>query len=727
MWLFGYWTRWYAGRYLKVGGIDPKRKIIKFSPPWPYHRARGYKHGGYLKGAPYFAVNLLCELDTPGEWYLDRDTGKLYFWPPSPIEKGRAVASMLEQPLVTVRGASHVVFRGVTFEAGRADGVVVEGGEDVILAGCIVRNMGNWGVKIDGGRHHAVVGCDIYNTGDGGVSLIGGDVKTLTPSGHLVENCCIHNMDRWNRAGYQPGIYLEGVGHRVSHCLIYDGPHQGIRVRGNDHVLEYTEVHDTPYEAREMGTYYMYGSYRVLSERGNVALYCYFHHVPYTRALEKGFVGGGRVVFHIDHMNGGMTIYGNIFHALEAPSGAFFSGGRENKLENNIVYDCTAGIRIGDRSWVYGAENKPPRNRYEAYLRSLHVDRPPWSVRYLDLARIFERPREERPLPENNLIARNIGVKVGDFINVAPLPLKFATIAHNWEGADPGFADPDRGNFAIRPDSRVFGAIGFDPIPVERIGLYKDELRATWPVHHKVDTHEHGRVLRKPLDKLPTHVVPRRAATITIDGRLDPAEWRGLKKTDAIRIDRSPNTGPSPAPPSFAWILHDDKALYIGILNKVNPARPLTPHKDSWWRGDMLEVIIEGQRGVGTQGWWPDERETGPLFYLLGDFRGDFDTYRIAGLPRLQAERLRQTTQYAARVVDASAWTAEFRIPFASICINPKDRRGFCFNIGVNKLGTKIDPSWPRSKRGIATWVAWVGTEGPNWEVWNAGRLVLAR
>jgi hypothetical protein len=32
------------------------------------------------------------------------------------------------------------------------------------------------------------------------------------------------------------------------------------------------------------------------------------------------------------------------------------------------------------------------------------------------------------------------------------------------------------------PDAEVFRRIGFRPIPVEEIGLYQDDYRATWPM-----------------------------------------------------------------------------------------------------------------------------------------------------------------------------------------------------------------------------------------------------
>ena len=725
-WLYGYWSRWYAGRYLPVVAVEPEKKTIRLGPRVTHRGSSKYKGGIILKGAPYFGVNLLCELDTPGEWYLDRGNALLYFWSPSPIEKGCAVVSVLEEPLLSLDGASHVVFRGLTLEAGRGDGVRIDRGEGVLLAGCVIRNVGNWGAIVggmgdgnealtdltQGGRNHGVIGCDISHTGDGGVSLMGGDVRTLTPSGHFIENCHLHHFDRWNRAGYQPGINFDGVGCRASHNLLHDGPHQAVRVRRNDHLFEYNEVHDTPYEAREMGLYYMYGRSRVLGERGNVARYNNFHHVPYTTALAKGFVGGGTFIFLIDHMNGGMTIYGNLFHALEYP-GTIYSGGRENMIENNVFYRCIRAVTLEDRSWVYNAENRPPNHLLENYLRGVQHDRPPWSVRYPQLATVLDK--ENPALPENNLVARNISVKVVQFLRMVPVVRELATIESNWEGRDPGFVDPESGNFAIRPDSAVFGAIGFDPIPVERIGLYRDELRATWPVHHEVGTHGHTSAGRKALKDMPTCLARPGTGAITIDGQLDPTEWDGLKREDAVVLDRSPYGGPTNAPKSYAWIRRDDDCLYIAVLNEVNGANPLTKGK-SWWQSDMVEVIIEGQTGVNTQGWWPDGRELGPLFYLVGNFDGEFDSIQMAGLPRAPAEKLGRTARYGARVRDASCWTAEWRIPFASVCLDPARSTGCCFNIGVGKPGT------PKAK-----WAVWVGTKGPNWEVWNAGRLVLRR
>ncbi|HUU60053.1 MAG TPA: hypothetical protein VMZ50_10950 [Phycisphaerae bacterium] len=62
--LHGYWFWDWSDAYEKVESIDTEKRIITTVPP--------YHHYGYRAGQRYYALNLLAELDSPGEWYLDR-------------------------------------------------------------------------------------------------------------------------------------------------------------------------------------------------------------------------------------------------------------------------------------------------------------------------------------------------------------------------------------------------------------------------------------------------------------------------------------------------------------------------------------------------------------------------------------------------------------------------------------------------------------------------------
>jgi len=76
---------------------------------------------------------------------------------------------------------------------------------------------------------------------------------------------------------------------------------------------------------------------------------------------------------------------------------------------------------------------------------------------------------------------------------VDEVSLKEAVAMDEWEAwqalgfdqhsliADPCFVDPDHGDYRLQPDSPAL-KLGFEPIPVERIGPYLSPLRASWPI-----------------------------------------------------------------------------------------------------------------------------------------------------------------------------------------------------------------------------------------------------
>ena len=724
-WLFGYWQRAYFSSYRKILHIDREKNEIQVDwnqSPTTKRRAE------MVEGSGYQGINLLCELDSPGEWYLDRDTGLLYFWPPAPIKRAEVLVSILEAPIIATEGLSNAVFRGLILEAGRQHGVVVNEGENVLLAGCVIRDMGCKAAQIMDGRGHALVGCDLAHLGDAGVKLTGGDLPTLRSSEHVVENCHIHHFAHWNRGAYQPGIEVVGVGVRMSHCLIHDAPHQAFLLSGNDHLTEYCEIHDVTHEAGDAGAWYMYGgSGAALSERGQVVRYNYWHDLPYNETFKKYHCVCHMGVY-IDNVNGGVTVYGNLFSRFDGPNGAVFFGGSDDIIENNVFHRCFTGINLSDRSWVYAKAYKS----IDAFLTKMKVNEPPWSVRYPRLTAIKPHTEDLTLIVRGNVAARNIALDCGKFIYGSTVTMRYARIEQNWNEGDPGFKDPDNGDFHLRPDSPVFVTCGFEPLPLDKMGLYNDELRASWPVHHESGVYEtllvDDAIVRKRAAEMPVCQVPQRTAPITIDGRLDPAEWDGLDKARATVLNRTPSNKPTKARPSYIWLRRDEEYLYIALAHELNPGetpRPKAGSETSWWKGlDMAEIIFEGPWGKNARGWWPKDKGHGPLFYLVGDSAGRFDSIAIADLPASRAEGLRSAVQYAA-AAEPGRWTAEWRIPLAAICLDPSKAKSCCFNVGVLKPGTRPGPGGKEKLTPGEIWAVWRGTKGANWKVWNAGLLYL--
>src|ERR1035438_1388536 len=110
----------------------------------------------------YRALNVLEELDQPGEFVIDAAAGVVFFWPPN---DGAApvTVSTLDAPIVALKDASHVVLRGFVVECGLGNGIDISGGTNCEIQACIVRNLRQTGIRVDGGFAHRVCDCDNYD------------------------------------------------------------------------------------------------------------------------------------------------------------------------------------------------------------------------------------------------------------------------------------------------------------------------------------------------------------------------------------------------------------------------------------------------------------------------------------------------------------------------------------------------------------------------------------
>jgi hypothetical protein len=447
LWLFGYWRWQWADGTLAVAAIDPATHQIRTVQSSVY---------GVASGMPYYAFNLLEEIDMPGEWYLDRRTGILYFYPPSDPEQATVQLSLLPSPLVQMDQVSHVTLQGLVLELGGFDGVAIRDGDHCLVAECTLRQLGGTGVVIQGGRHHGVLGCEMHTLGRGGTSVVGGDRKTLTPGGHFVENCHIHHFSRIDRT-YTPAVFLDGVGNRVAHNLFHDTPCHALRIEGNDHLIEFNEVHHVVLESDDQGGLDMFGN---PSYRGNILRYNFWHDIGTPAPTPCGQAG-----IRLDDAISGTLVYGNVFYRCSSVlfGGLQIHGGKENIVDNNLFIDCQYAISFSP----WGEE------RWKAFLASegvvklltqdIDITQPPYRTRYPALAHLAENP-------DVNLIWRNLVVRCGQFLardrGIQDLLDNYVT------SEDPGFVDAEHLNFQLQPDAPAFDHLGFRPIPFEEIGRY---------------------------------------------------------------------------------------------------------------------------------------------------------------------------------------------------------------------------------------------------------------
>jgi hypothetical protein len=371
--LYGYWFFGWADSYERVSKIDPAKKEITLSPP--------YHNYGYRKGQIFYAVNALAELDLPGEWCLDSQKSRIYFLPSSDPSKAVVEIATADFPLVHFAEVSHVRLEGLTWELGCADGLLVRGGANCLLAGCTIRCLGGNGIDIAGGNDHGVRSCDIHSLGRGGVCISGGSRKTLSPGRHFVENCRIYDLSRVDHT-YTPGVLCSGVGQRIAHNWIHDVPSSALRVGGNDNVIEYNEINRVVLESDDQGGVDMWGDPTLL---GNTYRFNYFHHIGKWREPEQA-PECGQAGIRLDDAISGVVIYRNVFFRCGAGRLGFgaiqIHGGKDNIVDANLFANC---------HWAVSFSPWPePRWRefIQPFVNSMEIDRMLYARRYPEMDRL---------------------------------------------------------------------------------------------------------------------------------------------------------------------------------------------------------------------------------------------------------------------------------------------------------------------------------------------------
>ena len=174
----------------------------------------------------------------------------------------------------------------------------------------------------------------------------------------------------------------------------------------------------------------------------------------------------------------------------------------------------------------------------------------------------------------------------------------------------------------------------------------------------------------------------------TMDGAVASSEWGPAAAT----------FGPGQA--VTLWLRHDREALYVAFRNKVDPAKPLKT-EPRWHTNDAVEVALRTAADA-------------PIAVLRGYPKGQFESSTEAGAPMAFADAVAKATSYAACVVSAAEWTAEWRIPFSAL--NPAIAPGAKLqaNFTLHRLANGSE------------YICWrrVGRRS-SWELAHAGMLIV--
>jgi len=415
----------------------------------------------------YYVENVFEGLDTPGEWYLDRQAGDLYYWPlpGEDIHTSEIMAPSI-RTIVDIQQSGYITFSNLTFS--HADWQLPDGecetdesvcairfywAENCTVEDCVIKHVGvpyAIGCLWIPNKNITIIGNEIYDIGGGGITLCADETQSC-----IVSDNIIHDIGQVDKDA--AGVYLWAIDSTVSHNRIYNGPYAGIvslarnyqdGLPWKENRIEFNEIHDVMQELNDGGAIDVTGH-----QPGTSIQYNKIHDIVTT----------------------------NMHHTKMYLHGIYLDdGAKEFIVRNNLIY------RVDNGLLVHNAPNNLIAN-------NIFVDAVTWDLAFSGYA-AAEYPRDL--LQPGNAFIKNIVYATGNAVLFGVFDeLSVGSSDYNlFYAADPGYpnwnlqwwkqtygfdrnsveADPlfvDYGNddFRLQPESPAL-SLGFEQIDLSYVG-----------------------------------------------------------------------------------------------------------------------------------------------------------------------------------------------------------------------------------------------------------------
>ena len=396
------------------------------------------------KNARYLGLNLLSELDAPGEYYIDAVEARVYYLP-----IGGAASLAAEAPVVTLNttaltldGTSHVHVSGMTYAHARVTGISARNTTGVLIQGCTIFGVGAQGIDAQGSGN-IVDSSRVFNVGCRGISMHCGDAYTLSPGNCTVSSNNVTQMALLKRT-YQPGIHWGGVGNHFTGNRIWNGPHNCILGGGNEategavnNVFEYNDIDYCSYESSDTGAFYTCGQQATaFAGPGNIV-----RHNTFTRIRNTEGSGVQSITvqaLYLDDQMSSWSVYNNTFR--NCSRGVLLGGGRLNTFKDNAFVDIDdVGIAFDNRGMGWqkqwdcapkdGSKCVPLGGSCTCNVAGLQYELngpagQQWRARYPALAKSLTdvncQNSKDGNIPCYNTITNNTICRVKNFITASP-------------------------------------------------------------------------------------------------------------------------------------------------------------------------------------------------------------------------------------------------------------------------------------------------------------------
>ena len=474
---------WNESRLL-ISEVDENERIVTFTGPIGRRLAK-IEHGETWNR--YYIDNVLEGLDQPGEWYLNRHTGQLYYWPVDDLKNSELRAPVMNEIVRfegDVENKNHVQYiniHGLTFCD--ADYILPKEGIPPIrdpgdiwfpsaitfngISNCVfedntIRNVGTYGLDLRGDGNQ-IIGNTIYDTGSGGIVT-----RSYGKEQNVISYNHIHHCGKVLHAGV--GINIDDGGGLIANNLIHDISHSGIYTRhfASDYgqeperrnqeqglIIEYNEIYDVMQGSNDGGGIFVRDDH--ITIRNNLI------HDVYSYG--KGSAGYG---IYLGCETRNCLVEDNVVYRSTTAGIIVWFDQRNNTISNNMFIENEYLARLGNQNQVAFWNTSTTSHKEIRFLRNIVYYSTPMAGLFA-----INGVRSQPMQSDYNLIFHTKGK---EFVIQA---LPGINSYEDWQKrgfdmhsiiADPLFVDPENDDYSLRPDSPAF-KLGFKPIDLSRVGL----------------------------------------------------------------------------------------------------------------------------------------------------------------------------------------------------------------------------------------------------------------
>ncbi|MBQ7256108.1 MAG: right-handed parallel beta-helix repeat-containing protein [Abditibacteriota bacterium] len=350
--LFGYFHWLWADATVKAYVNKDKKQVI-IDPPYFYSNIYNLS---MVQGPKCYALNLLSQLSSEGEYYLDYGNKKVYVYSKN---LPNVEATALKGNMFVFENSHKITMDNIIFDMGQGQCIKSLGCNYLTVKNCEIKRFSADAMEIKGGHKCSFINNDIHHFGRSGLEIEAGDFETLTSCDFIVENNKIHDVGIIDST-YTPCIHFVGVGLTIRGNELYNAPSSVLRLDGNDSLFEYNEVHDAVTESDDQGTIDMFCN---SAFRGNEFRYNFFH----DNGVSASKIVTGCSGIRFDDIISGQRVYKNVF--VNSSKGHFgavqINSGRDNVIKENLIMNGTSafsgGFFYGNMAWSKEYDNaKPP-------------------------------------------------------------------------------------------------------------------------------------------------------------------------------------------------------------------------------------------------------------------------------------------------------------------------------------------------------------------------------